>query len=99
MDPMSIIHFAKSRVNTRWNKFNFEKICDIAYANIQGKSCLIEKFRNSNVMDQNPDYRPLLFKSFGSDRGKQQPFPEPNNMGRKMRSVANAQQIGKAWLV
>jgi hypothetical protein len=44
-------------VNLR-NRFHSDKICDISYANIQGKECLIEKFRNSCVMDEDPSYRP-----------------------------------------
>lgn len=42
------------------NKFNSEKVLDVTYANIQGIDQLVEKFRNSSVMDQDPAYRPKV---------------------------------------
>ena len=89
------------------NRFHSDKICDISYANIQGKECLIEKFRNSCVMDEDPSYRPKIFHSNGPLVGREQEFtppqkkhrfdnrfPEPNNARRKLRSIACARQIG-----
>ncbi|KAK9475014.1 RNA recognition motif 2-domain-containing protein [Dipodascopsis tothii] len=92
--PEAIITFAKSRSGTKWNRFNSEKICDISYANIQGKECLIEKFRNSSVMDQEPAYRPKIFYSDGPSKGEEEEFPPPNNLNRKLRSLASIQQNG-----
>jgi RNA recognition motif 2 len=54
------------------NRFHSDKICDISYANIQGKECLIEKFRNSCVMDEDPSYRPKIFQSGGPFMGHEQ---------------------------
>lgn len=86
------------------NRFHSDKICDVSYANIQGKECLIEKFRNSCVMDEDPSYRPKIFHSSGPLMGQEQEyrsheksdfsFPEPNNARRKLRSIACARQIG-----
>ena len=76
------------------NRFHSDKICDISYANIQGKESLIEKFRNSCVMDEDPSYRPKIFHSSGVLMGQEQEFPEPNNTRRKLRSIACARQIG-----
>ena len=56
------------------NRFHSDKICDISYANIQGKECLIEKFRNSCVMDEDPSYRPKIFHSSGALMGQEQEF-------------------------
>ncbi|KAK9478873.1 RNA recognition motif 2-domain-containing protein [Lipomyces japonicus] len=92
--PEAIITFAKARAGTKWNRFNSEKICDISYANIQGKECLIEKFRNSSVMDQDAAYRPKIYYSDGPLKGHEEEFPPPNNMNRKLRSLASIQQIG-----
>ncbi|OLL23278.1 Meiosis protein mei2 [Neolecta irregularis DAH-3] len=94
IESKSIIAFAEVRVGTKWNKFHSDKICDISYANIQGKDSLIEKFRNSSVMDEQLTYRPKIFKSAGCQIGEEEIFPEPNNVHHKLRSVANAQQIG-----
>lgn len=78
------------------NRFHSDKICDISYANIQGKESLIEKFRNSCVMDEDPSYRPKIFHSNGPLVGQEQEFPEPNNTRRKLRSIACARQIGSS---
>ena len=80
--------------NNNRNRFHSDKICDISYANIQGKESLIEKFRNSCVMDEDPSYRPKIFHSSGPLMGQEQEFPEPNNTRRKLRSIACARQIG-----
>ncbi|KAK9244251.1 RNA recognition motif 2-domain-containing protein [Lipomyces tetrasporus] len=95
--PEAIITFAKARAGTKWNRFNSEKICDISYANIYGKECLIEKFRNSSVMDQDSAYRPKIYYSDGPSKGQEEEFPPPNNMNRKLRSLASIQQIGKPY--
>ncbi|OAD74426.1 hypothetical protein PHYBLDRAFT_103751, partial [Phycomyces blakesleeanus NRRL 1555(-)] len=39
------------------NLFNSEKRCSLSYANIQGKDALVEKFKNSNVMEEDEAYR------------------------------------------
>ncbi|GAO46074.1 hypothetical protein G7K_0317-t1 [Saitoella complicata NRRL Y-17804] len=93
-DPMHILHFAEHRLGTKWNRFHSEKRCEITYANIQGKDCLVEKFRNSSVMDHIEEYRPKLFHVSGHLAGQEQEFPMSNNMKRKMRSVASAAQVG-----
>lgn len=54
------------------SRFNSEKRCSLSYANIQGKEALVEKFRNSTVMDEPPSYRPMLFYSSGPHVGEQQ---------------------------
>ncbi|KAK9448816.1 RNA recognition motif 2-domain-containing protein [Limtongia smithiae] len=77
--PEAIITFAKARAGTKWF----------------GKECLIEKFRNSSVMDQDEAYRPKIFFSDGPLKGQEEDFPPPNNLNRKLRSIASIQQIGK----
>ncbi|ODV58244.1 uncharacterized protein ASCRUDRAFT_18522, partial [Ascoidea rubescens DSM 1968] len=84
-----IITFAKARAGNKWNRFNSEKICDISYANIQGKEKLIEKFRNSSVMNQEPGYRPKLYYTEGRLKGEEEEFPGPNNIDKHIRSLAN----------
>jgi hypothetical protein len=40
-------------VNDRtWTVFNTDKVAQVCYATIQGKDCLMERFRNSSVMTQ-----------------------------------------------
>lgn len=57
------------------SRFTSEKRCSLSYANIQGKEALVEKFRNSTVMDEPPSYRPMLFYSSGPHKGEQQVHP------------------------
>ncbi|KAA8911095.1 RNA recognition motif 2-domain-containing protein [Sphaerosporella brunnea] len=94
LDPLDIIDFVKAKSGTRWNKFNSEKVLDVTYANIQGIDQLVEKFRNSSVMDQDPAYRPKLFYSSGPLSGTEMDFPPANNILKKCRSISAAQQIG-----
>ncbi|KAI5849420.1 RNA recognition motif 2-domain-containing protein [Morchella snyderi] len=94
IDPLDIIDFVKEKSGTRWNKFNSEKVLDVTYANIQGIDQLVEKFRNSSVMDQDPSYRPKLFHSSGPLTGTEKEFPPANNILKKCRSISAAQQIG-----
>jgi hypothetical protein len=34
----------------RWNRFNSDKICELKYARIQGRTALIEHFRTGNAL-------------------------------------------------
>ncbi|EPZ33098.1 RNA recognition motif 2 domain-containing protein [Rozella allomycis CSF55] len=79
IDPKFIVSFADRVCGKKWTKFNSDKICSLSYANIQGKNSLIEKFRNSNVMEEEPSYRPKIFYSSGPMQGLEEPFPLPNN--------------------
>jgi hypothetical protein len=59
----------------KWEKFNSEKVCQIAFARIQGKSSLIENFRNSTLMFEDQGCRPLIFHSNGPKIGTLESFP------------------------
>ncbi|KAF9582188.1 hypothetical protein BGW38_000530 [Lunasporangiospora selenospora] len=72
--------FTKEHVGKRWPKFNSEKICTLSYAKVQGREALIEKFRNSCVMDEDPSYRPLIFYTSGPKVGLPEPFPQPTSV-------------------
>lgn len=70
-----------------------------SHASIQGLDCLIEKFRNSSVLDEAPDYRPKLIYSnedapMPSMVGMEYNFPPPNNPSKLGRSRDNATQVG-----
>ncbi|RPB25334.1 hypothetical protein L211DRAFT_115750 [Terfezia boudieri ATCC MYA-4762] len=94
IDPMDIIAFVVAKSGKRWNKYNSDKVLDVTYANIQGTDQLVEKFRNSSVMDQPDAYRPKLYHSSGPLAGQEAAFPESNNPNRKLRSITAAQHIG-----
>ncbi|ORZ07295.1 RNA recognition motif 2-domain-containing protein [Lobosporangium transversale] len=69
--------FVEQYVGKKWSRFNSDKICSLSYAVIQGRKALIEKFRNSCVMNEEPHYRPKLYYTSGANRGLEEPFPEP----------------------
>jgi hypothetical protein len=64
-DPYYIIDFVEARAGYRWNRFNSDKVAEVSYATIQGKDCLVQKFRNSSVMLEHPSFRPKVgYRSF-----------------------------------
>ncbi|MCJ1435175.1 hypothetical protein MMC27_004546 [Xylographa pallens] len=93
-DPYCIIDFVKARAGRRWNRFNSDKIAEVSYATIQGKDCLVQKFRNSSVMLEHPSFRPKIFHT-GKDAlsGKEEKFPGPDNPSKMRRSVENAEHV------
>lgn len=80
IDPQSIISFYEKLHNTKWEKFNSEKVCNIAYARIQGKESLISHFQNSSLMCEDKKCRPIIFHSNGPNMGQQAPFPVGPNV-------------------
>ncbi|KAI1144107.1 RNA recognition motif 2-domain-containing protein [Hypoxylon sp. FL0543] len=98
VDPLDIVDFVHARGNQRWNCFKSDKVAEISYATIQGKDCLVQKFRNSSVMLEAPHYRPKLFHTLNGPRpdlaGEEEPFPEPDNQSKMKRSCENAEHVG-----
>ncbi|KAK0737083.1 RNA recognition motif 2-domain-containing protein [Apiosordaria backusii] len=98
VDPLDIIDFVNARGNQRWNCFKSDKVAEISYATIQGKDCLVQKFRNSSVMLEAPHYRPKLYFTLNGPRpdlaGNEEPFPEPDNQSKMKRSCENAEHVG-----
>ncbi|KAI8355984.1 RNA recognition motif 2-domain-containing protein [Mortierella sp. GBAus27b] len=78
IDTDAAMSFKMEHVGKRWACFNSDKKCDMSYAAIQGRHDLIERFRNSSVMSQEPSYRPKVFYTSGPNIGQEEPFPEPN---------------------
>jgi RNA recognition motif-containing protein len=75
ISPLTIIPFSVEYNGKKWEKFNSEKVCDLTYGRIQGKSGLIEHFQNSSLMNEEQTCRPIIFHSDGPHVGKEQPFP------------------------
>ncbi|KAF9163214.1 hypothetical protein DFQ26_002810 [Actinomortierella ambigua] len=74
----AIESFAKAHVRQRWPRFNSDKICELAYAKVQGQDALVDKFRNSSVMKEDPSFRPMILHTSGPRVGEVKPFPESN---------------------
>ncbi|KAL2383687.1 hypothetical protein RJZ90_002438 [Blastomyces dermatitidis] len=82
--------FAKARAG-----HTCDKIAEISYATIQGKDCLVQKFRNSSVMLEHPSFRPKIFHTgTGPLAGSEDRFPGPDNPSKMRRSVENAEHVG-----
>lgn len=103
VDPLDIINFVEARGGKRWNCYKSDKVAEISYATIQGKDCLVQKFRNSSVMTEQEHCRPKLYFTENGPRpdlaGMEEPFPPPDNPSKMKRSCENAEHIGKLTLV
>ena len=75
VDFKDIVTFHRQYFGQHWRVFNSDKICDITYARIQGKASMLKRFENSALMEKDEEYKPLVFVSHGSDKGKRLPFP------------------------
>ncbi|OBT66028.1 hypothetical protein VE03_03167 [Pseudogymnoascus sp. 23342-1-I1] len=94
-DPWHIIDFVETRAGQRWNRYNSDKVAEVSYATIQGKDCLVQKFRNSSVMLEHPSFRPKIFRTARHpDAGEEEDFPLPDNASKMRRSVENAEHVG-----
>ena len=85
--------------------YSSEKVLQMRYATYQyvpfgspslpadpasrGKEALIEKFKNSCIMDERESWRPKIFYSDGPNQGLPEPFPSPTHLRRKERSSHN----------
>lgn len=78
-EPRYVAQFVKAREGMKWSQYscNSEKVADIKFARIQGRDCLIQKFRNSPVMHQDAAFRPRLYYTEGERAGTEEPFPAP----------------------
>ncbi|KAI8983012.1 RNA recognition motif 2-domain-containing protein [Pilobolus umbonatus] len=85
VDVDSVVSFAKDRIGKRWSLFNSDKVCTLSYANIQGKQALIQKFRNSHVMEEDESFRPKIYYSSGDNKGKEEVRTTRTNRSRKSR--------------
>ncbi|KAL6704566.1 hypothetical protein ACN47E_008076 [Coniothyrium glycines] len=86
-----------------WAGFkNCSKSAEISYATIQGREALVQKFRNSSVMQETPFCRPRLFYTYiDADAmcqlrktGTEQSFAYPDNLSKLQRSMDSARSIG-----
>ncbi|PFH51560.1 hypothetical protein AMATHDRAFT_3009 [Amanita thiersii Skay4041] len=84
-----LLTFAKKKLGVKWNMFSSEKVLQMSYANYQGKEALVEKFKNSCIMDERESWRPKIFYSDGPEQGLPEPFPAPTHLRRKERSSHN----------
>jgi hypothetical protein len=96
-----IVPFYQAYIGREWDPAaRGRKRAQISYATIQGYDCLIEKFRNSSIMDEFADFRPKIWwTKFSAEAephkiGTEREFPAPNNLSKKQRSHDNAGSIG-----
>ncbi|OKO98567.1 Meiosis protein mei2 [Penicillium subrubescens] len=79
--PADIATFVRARAGRTWPGFErfTGKIAEASYADVQGLSTLIERFRNSPVILNHPDNRPRLFHTSGPKTGAEAFFPLVSN--------------------
>lgn len=62
----------------------------LTHRSFRGKEALVEKFKNSCIMDEREAWRPKIFYSDpGPEQGLPEPFPAPTHLRRKERSSFN----------
>ncbi|KAJ6587017.1 hypothetical protein DFH09DRAFT_242380 [Mycena vulgaris] len=90
INVQDLLRFAKAKLGEKWNMFSSEKVLQMSYANYQGKEALVEKFKNSCIMDERESWQPKIFYSEpGPEQGLPEPFPAPTHLRRKDRSSSN----------
>ncbi|KAB2100364.1 hypothetical protein AG0111_0g11334 [Alternaria gaisen] len=85
-----------------WPGFKSDKAAEISYATIQGREALVQKFRNSSVMQETPFCRPRLIITYAAAEqmdqirltGTEEPFPRPDNISKLQRSMDSARSTG-----
>lgn len=101
VDVAGMVSMLDKIENRGWNGFRSNKFAEISYATIQGREALIQKFRNSSVMQETPFCRPHLFLTWQDAVGDQkrnvgcdQAFPTPDNYSKLSRSMNSARSVG-----
>lgn len=72
VDYRDIASFHHQYNGKHWKVFNSDKICDITYARIQGKAAMLNRFRNSTLLAQEEEYKPVSFVSSGPRKGERE---------------------------
>jgi len=75
ISPSTIPRFCEVFHDKTWARFKSVKVCELRYGRIQGKNQLIEHFKSSRLMNEDPEYRPVSFHSSGPNQGDIEPFP------------------------
>jgi hypothetical protein len=61
IDPMHILSFFECFRGQKWRQYNSFKICELAYAKIQGKKSLISHFKKGSILlEQDQAKLPLI---------------------------------------
>lgn len=85
-----------------WVGYRSSKNAELSYATIQGREALVQKFRNSSVMQQTPYCRPRLFRTWLESirvcdhrlAGQEVEFPDPDNWSKFQRSIDSVKTVG-----
>jgi hypothetical protein len=98
--PEDIIPFVEKHQGKPWTHNN-RRLVELSYATVQGFDCLVEKFRNSAIMQEFWEFTPKLWYTSDNLNGKEEKFigtemefPGVNNATKKKRSEDNAAHIG-----
>ncbi|KAL1608332.1 hypothetical protein SLS60_003273 [Paraconiothyrium brasiliense] len=102
VDMAGMIAMLDKVENRGWPGYRSTKNAELSYATIQGREALVQKFRNSSVMQQTPYCRPRLFitkeEAFINQNirktGVELKFPDPDNWSKFQRSIDSARTVG-----
>jgi hypothetical protein len=63
IDPMHIILFYELFRGKKWTKYKSDKICELAYAKVQGRNELIEHFKKGSILSLSDDKKPIILNA------------------------------------
>jgi len=89
VDYRAIVPFVMEFNGQRWSSFNSEKVCSISYARIQGLQSLMVRFKASEIMDKDWEYRPSFFHSSGLELDRADPYTTNRYAGNPYRPPGN----------
>eukprot|EP00629_Pelagomonadales_sp_RCC1024_P017145 CAMPEP_0119262610 /NCGR_PEP_ID=MMETSP1329-20130426/2275_1 /TAXON_ID=114041 /ORGANISM="Genus nov. species nov., Strain RCC1024" /LENGTH=581 /DNA_ID=CAMNT_0007262271 /DNA_START=49 /DNA_END=1794 /DNA_ORIENTATION=- len=75
VEPKDALALFEEFNGRRWTCFRSGKVCAITYARIQGKHMMIERFKNSSLLNESVEVQPRLFVSEGPNKGAPEQFP------------------------
>ncbi|KAF2714828.1 hypothetical protein K504DRAFT_445767 [Pleomassaria siparia CBS 279.74] len=101
-DMRGMLQLVNELEHRTWHGYRSAKSAEVSYATIQGKEALVQKFRNSSVMQETPFCRPRLFMSTVDGIevndvravGREIAFPIPDNQAKLQRSMDSARTVG-----
>jgi len=63
---LDVLQFHHNLHGRAWSTFNSSKICELAYARIQGKQNLIAHFQHSRIMSERKEFLPVIMAIDGN---------------------------------
>ncbi|KAJ8609996.1 hypothetical protein MRB53_038836 [Persea americana] len=94
---LEIVKFVEEHDGKLWEPAHHshgqQKKVRVSYATVQGLDSLIDKFRNSSVMDEVPDFRPLLIQT---EEEQKKDIENAKSLQRRGLPIPHIAEIGES---